>query len=78
MGLGGAEVGGDKSLFPFAEGNECSAAELEARQQKGLITCQFASSRKKIAVRTAVLMVPDLCLLKVLWYQKMWARLLKN
>jgi hypothetical protein len=31
----------------------------------------IASSRKKIAVRTVVLMVPNLCLLKVLWYQKM-------
>jgi hypothetical protein len=31
---------------------------------------KIASSRKKIAVRTVVLMVPNLCLLKVLWYQK--------
>ncbi len=34
---------------------------------------KIASSRKKIAVRTVVLRVPDLCLLKVRWYQKMWA-----
>ncbi len=31
----------------------------------------LASSRKKIAVRTVVLMVPKLCLLKVSWYRKM-------
>ncbi len=31
----------------------------------------FASRCKKIAVRTVVLMVPNLCLLKVSWYQKM-------
>ena len=46
--------------------------------QYGLQSSQLASSRKKIAVKTVILMVPDLCFLEVLWYQKMWGKLLTN